>query len=84
MLVVCQLAKLNIGDSQLMADNKDVVKACENLLALCVDFHKERLSTIDISKPECMHELLVQRARIDGMKTLAADFAQAWVRETKR
>lgn len=84
MLEDCQLAKLSVEEAQLLSDHRDVVKACENLLRLCTEFHIARLATIDISKSESLHELLVNKAKVDGMRTLMADFSQSWVRETKR
>ncbi len=78
------MAKLNIADAQLMADNKDVVKACENLLQLCADFHLARLTSLDISNPEAIHDLLVAKARLDGMRALITDFSGRWQAEIRK
>lgn len=78
------MAKLDIVQAQLLADNKDTAKVCSALLMLCMDNYRKRIFTLPLDDQDSSHKLHLAMARLDGMKSLIKDFELAIDAETRR
>lgn len=78
------MAKLDLAQAQLLADNKDVAKVCSQLMQLCMDNYRKRIFTLPLDEDDSARKLHTAMARLDGMKALIKDFELALDAETRR
>jgi len=66
---------LTIDEKYLLADNIEALKAGAKLLHTIVDRHIDKLLTESIDSGEAT-KLLIQRAKIDGMRGMISEYEQ--------